>query len=178
IREAGRTLPNAIVEWREAIDFLRYYADAIGSISGDDGKGLPLGTVACISPWNFPLSIFTGQIAAALAAGNTVLAKPAEQTPLIAGRVVQLLHEAGVPCDALHFVPGRGETTGARLVADPRVDGVLFTGSTDAARAIHRTLVKRMAQEKRELALIAETGGQNAMIVDSSALCEQVVRDA
>jgi RHH-type proline utilization regulon transcriptional repressor/proline dehydrogenase/delta 1-pyrroline-5-carboxylate dehydrogenase len=172
MREAGKTLSNAIGELREAVDFLRYYAAAIPV------DGIALGPVVCISPWNFPLSIFVGQVGAALAAGNAVLAKPAEQTPLIACRAVQLLHEAGVPRDALFFLPGPGETVGAQLVADARVRGVVFTGSTEVARQIDRTLTRRAIAEGKEIALIAETGGQNAMLVDSSALTEQVVRDA
>ena len=174
VREAGKSLPNALGEVREAIDFLRYYATQSQHLS----PAAPLGAIACISPWNFPLAIFIGQISAALAAGNVVLAKPAEQTPLIAYRAVRLLHEAGIWRAALQLLPGSGETIGAQLVRDSRIDGVVFTGSTDVARLIHRTLAKRMAQEGRELALIAETGGQNAMIVDSSALPEQVVQDA
>lgn len=173
IREAGKTLPNAIAELREAVDFLRYYGAQIAAT----GAATALGPVVCISPWNFPLSIFTGQAAAALAAGNSVLAKPAGQTPLIAFRAVQLLHQADVPPDALLFVPGRGDTVGAQLVADARVCGVVFTGSTQVAQIINRKLAQRTVAEGRELPLIAETGGQNAMIVDSSALCEQVVRD-
>lgn len=173
IREAGKTLPNAIGELREAVDFLRYYSAQI--ITSDHANAL--GPVVCISPWNFPLSIFIGQVSAALTAGNTVLAKPAEQTPLIAFRAVQLLHQAGIPEDVLLFVPGCGETVGAQLVADARVCGVVFTGSTQVAQLINRTLVQRIIAEQREIALIAETGGQNAMIVDSSALPEQVVRD-
>jgi RHH-type proline utilization regulon transcriptional repressor/proline dehydrogenase/delta 1-pyrroline-5-carboxylate dehydrogenase len=173
IREAGKSLPNAIGELREAIDFLRYY----GAQSGAAGQTLALGPVACISPWNFPLAIFVGQLGAALAAGNVVLAKPAEQTPLIAFRAVQLLHEAGVPESALQLLPGRGESVGAQLIADARVRGVLFTGSTQVAQIINRTLAQRMIAEGGEIALIAETGGQNALIVDSSALCEQVVQD-
>jgi len=133
------------------------------------------GVFACISPWNFPLAIFTGQVAAALAAGNTVLAKPAEQTPLVAAQAVRLLLQAGVPAGALHFLPGDGAQVGGRLVADPRVAGVAFTGSTETARVIHRSLA---AREGAIATLIAETGGQNAMIVDSSALPEQVVLDA
>lgn len=173
VREAGKTLPNAIGEIRESIDFLRYYAaQTIAS-----GANQPLGLVACISPWNFPLSIFTGQVSAALVAGNVVLAKPAEQTPLIACRAVQLLHQAGVPENALLYLPGRGETIGAQLVADPRVSAVVFTGSTQIAQSIQRKLVQRGIAEEKDIPLIAETGGQNAMIVDSSALCEQVVRD-
>jgi RHH-type proline utilization regulon transcriptional repressor/proline dehydrogenase/delta 1-pyrroline-5-carboxylate dehydrogenase len=139
---------------------------------------LALGPVTCISPWNFPLAIFTGQVAASLAAGNVVLAKPAEQTPLIAHRAVELLHEAGVPRAALQFLPGRGEVVGAALTADSRVKGVIFTGSTEVAQLINRTLAKRAVAENADIPLIAETGGQNAMIVDSSALPEQVVQDA
>ncbi|GAA4334638.1 trifunctional transcriptional regulator/proline dehydrogenase/L-glutamate gamma-semialdehyde dehydrogenase [Pigmentiphaga soli] len=138
----------------------------------------PLGVAACISPWNFPLSIFTGQVAAALAAGNAVLAKPAEQTPLIAAEAVRLLHQAGVPADALQLLPGRGETVGAALAADPRVDAVLFTGSLEVARQIRRQLAERLGRRGRPVPLVAETGGRNAMIVDSSALAEQVVADA
>jgi RHH-type proline utilization regulon transcriptional repressor/proline dehydrogenase/delta 1-pyrroline-5-carboxylate dehydrogenase len=173
VREAGKSLPNAIAEIREAVDFLRYYAAAIR----DAGDAPALGAVTCISPWNFPLAIFTGQVAAALAAGNVVLAKPAEQTPLIAHRAVQLFHEAGVPVGALQLLPGRGETVGAALTADPRVKGVIFTGSTEVAQLINRTLAERAAREHCDIPLIAETGGQNALIVDSSALPEQVVQD-
>jgi RHH-type proline utilization regulon transcriptional repressor/proline dehydrogenase/delta 1-pyrroline-5-carboxylate dehydrogenase len=133
--------------------------------------------VVCISPWNFPLAIFTGQVAAALAAGNVVLAKPAEQTPLVAAEAVRLLHAAGVPHGALQLLPGRGETVGAALVADPRVRGVLFTGSTEVARLLQRTLAGRLNPDGQPVPLIAETGGQNAMVVDSSALAEQVVQD-
>ncbi len=173
IREAGKTLPNAIAEVREAVDFLRYYAAQIEA--GPNAQAL--GPVVCISPWNFPLAIFIGEVSAALAAGNVVLAKPAEQTPLIAFRAVQLLHDAGIPRGALQFLPGTGETVGATLTADARVRGVIFTGSTEVAQLINHTLAKRAAAEKREIPLIAETGGQNAMIVDSSALPEQVVQD-
>ena len=133
------------------------------------------GVFACISPWNFPLAIFTGQIAGALAAGNAVVAKPAEQTPLVAARAVRLLHRAGIPPDVLHLLPGRGESVGAALVKDPRVDGVAFTGGTDTGIAINRALA---ARDGPIVKLIAETGGLNAMIVDSSALPEQVVDDA
>ncbi|KQQ32794.1 transcriptional regulator [Duganella sp. Leaf126] len=174
IREAGKSLPNAVAELREAVDFLRYYAAEVAGAP----NGLALGPVTCISPWNFPLAIFTGQLAAALAAGNVVLAKPAEQTPLIAYRAVELLHEAGIPRAALQFLPGRGEVVGAALTADARVKGVIFTGSTEVAQLINRTLAKRAALEHCDIPLIAETGGQNAMIVDSSALPEQVVQDA
>jgi RHH-type proline utilization regulon transcriptional repressor/proline dehydrogenase/delta 1-pyrroline-5-carboxylate dehydrogenase len=186
-REGGRTIPDSISEVREAVDFLRYYADRARAefgagvrLPGPTGESNELklrgrGVFVCISPWNFPLAIFTGQIAAALAAGNAVLAKPAEQTPLIATRAVQLLIEAGVPADVLHLLPGDGASVGARIVADPRVAGVAFTGSTETARAINRSLANR---EGPIPVLIAETGGQNAMIVDSSALPEQVVLDA
>ncbi|GAB3542492.1 trifunctional transcriptional regulator/proline dehydrogenase/L-glutamate gamma-semialdehyde dehydrogenase [Noviherbaspirillum agri] len=173
IREAGKSLPNAIAEVREAVDFLRYYAAQVR----DNANAQALGPVVCISPWNFPLAIFIGEVSAALAAGNVVLAKPAEQTPLIACRAVQLLHEAGIPRGALQFLPGTGETVGAKLTADARVRGVIFTGSTEVAQLINRTLAKREVHEKQDIPLIAETGGQNAMIVDSSALPEQVVQD-
>jgi RHH-type proline utilization regulon transcriptional repressor/proline dehydrogenase/delta 1-pyrroline-5-carboxylate dehydrogenase len=173
VREAGKSLPNAIAEIREAVDFLRYYAAETRA----EGDAKALGAVTCISPWNFPLAIFTGQVAAALAAGNVVLAKPAEQTPLIAHRAVQLFHAAGVPVGALQLLPGRGETVGAALTADPRVKGVIFTGSTEVAQLINRTLAKRAVEEGCDIPLIAETGGQNALIVDSSALPEQVVQD-
>ncbi|HEY4073707.1 MAG TPA: trifunctional transcriptional regulator/proline dehydrogenase/L-glutamate gamma-semialdehyde dehydrogenase [Herbaspirillum sp.] len=175
IREAGKSLPNAIGELREAVDFLRYYSARIDA--GGPRQTMALGPVVCISPWNFPLAIFIGQISAALAAGNVVLAKPAEQTPLIAFRAVQLLHEAGVPGSALQLLPGRGESVGAQLIGDARVRGVLFTGSTQVAQSINRTLARRTIAEGSEIVLIAETGGQNALIVDSSALCEQVVPD-
>jgi RHH-type proline utilization regulon transcriptional repressor/proline dehydrogenase/delta 1-pyrroline-5-carboxylate dehydrogenase len=173
IREAGKSLPNAIAEVREAIDFLRYYSAQIRR----EPDTPALGPVVCISPWNFPLAIFIGEVSAALAAGNVVLAKPAEQTPLIAHRAVQLLHEAGIPRAALQLLPGPGESVGARLTADPRVRAVIFTGSTEVAQLINRTLAARAVAESREVALVAETGGQNAMIVDSSALPEQVVQD-
>jgi RHH-type proline utilization regulon transcriptional repressor/proline dehydrogenase/delta 1-pyrroline-5-carboxylate dehydrogenase len=174
IREAGKSLPNAVGEVREAIDFLRYYAMQIR----ETVPTLALGPVVCISPWNFPLAIFTGQVSASLAAGNVVVAKPAEQTPLIAYRAVELLHTAGIPANALQILPGRGEIVGAKLVADARVRGVLFTGSTEVAQMINRTLARRAVNENTDIPLIAETGGQNAMIVDSSALPEQVVHDA
>ncbi|MEO7741749.1 MAG: trifunctional transcriptional regulator/proline dehydrogenase/L-glutamate gamma-semialdehyde dehydrogenase [Usitatibacter sp.] len=177
VREAGKTYANAVAEVREAVDFLRYYARQAGERLHAP-EHAPLGTVACISPWNFPMAIFTGQVGAALAAGNTVLAKPAEQTPLIAAEAVRLLHAAGVPRDVLLLLPGRGEAVGAALVADPRIEGVVFTGSTDVARIIQRTLAGRLGSHGMPVPLIAETGGQNAMIVDSSALAEQVVTDA
>lgn len=174
IREAGKSLPNAVAEVREAVDFLRYYAAQVAH----QPNSMALGPVVCISPWNFPLAIFIGEVSAALAAGNVVLAKPAEQTPLIAYQAVQLLYQAGVPRAALQFLPGNGETVGAQLVADTRVKGVMFTGSTDVAQIINRSLAQRANAEETEVALIAETGGQNVMIVDSSALPEQVVQDA
>jgi RHH-type proline utilization regulon transcriptional repressor/proline dehydrogenase/delta 1-pyrroline-5-carboxylate dehydrogenase len=164
-REAGKTLPDAVGELREAVDFLRYYAV---EAAGPDGGGL----WACISPWNFPLAIFTGQVAAALATGNAVLAKPAPQTPLIAHRAAQWLHEAGVPRHALQLLPG-GADTGAALTGDPRLDAVAFTGSTATALRIRAA----MAEGPPGRRLIAETGGINAMVVDSTALPEQAVRD-
>ncbi|QHJ00867.1 trifunctional transcriptional regulator/proline dehydrogenase/L-glutamate gamma-semialdehyde dehydrogenase [Xylophilus rhododendri] len=175
-REAGKTFANGISEVREAIDFLRFYA-AQARADFDNGTHRPLGPVVCISPWNFPLAIFVGQVCAALAAGNTVLAKPAEQTPLVAAEAVRLLHAAGVPAAALQLLPGDGATVGARLVADGRVQGVLFTGSTEVARILQRTLAARLGPNGTPVPLIAETGGQNAMVVDSSALVEQVVTD-
>ena len=186
IREAGRTIPDALAEVREAVDYLRYYAlrgrtdfacpERLPGPTGEhDAVALNgRGVFACISPWNFPLAIFTGQIAAALAAGNAVLAKPAEETPLVAAAAVRLLHEAGIPVDVLHLVPGTGEAVGAPLVADTRIAGVAFTGSTGTARQINLALARRGGPI---VPLIAETGGQNAMIVDSSALAEQVVAD-
>ncbi|UFH49719.1 trifunctional transcriptional regulator/proline dehydrogenase/L-glutamate gamma-semialdehyde dehydrogenase [Pseudomonas sp. KNUC1026] len=175
-REAGKTYANAIAEVREAVDFLRYYAaQARNDFANDTHR--PLGPVVCISPWNFPLAIFTGQVAAALAAGNPVLAKPAEQTPLVAAQAVRLLLEAGIPEGVLQLLPGRGETVGAALVGDERVKGVMFTGSTEVARLLQRNVAGRLDAQGRPIPLIAETGGQNAMIVDSSALTEQVVID-
>jgi len=171
-REAGKTMFDAVAELREAVDFLRYYA-AEAEAAGDTADP-PRGVFACISPWNFPLAIFTGQIAAALATGNAVLAKPAEQTPLIAARAVHLMHEAGIPRAAIQLLPGDGPTVGARLTSDARVDGVCFTGSMETAAAIHRAMADHLAPHAP---LIAETGGLNAMIVDSTALPEQAVRD-
>ena len=177
VREAGKTFANAAAEVREAVDFLRYYAAQVRR-SFDNSSHRPLGAVVCISPWNFPLAIFVGQVSAALAAGNVVLAKPAEQTPLVAAAAVRALHAAGVPSAALQLLPGRGETVGAALVADARVQGVLFTGSTDVARLLQRSLATRLTADGQPVPLVAETGGQNAMVVDSSALTEQVVQDA
>ncbi len=187
VAEAGKTVPDAVSELREAVDFLRYYAVQASRLYGERTR-LPgptgernemgmraRGIFVCISPWNFPLAIFTGQVAAALASGNAVLAKPAEQTPLVGYRVVRLLLEAGVPEGVLHFLPGDGATIGGHALADPRVSGVAFTGSTETARIINRALADR---EGPIATLIAETGGQNAMFVDSSALPEQVVLDA
>ena len=187
MREAGKTLPDALSELREAVDFLRYYANEARKHFGDpmlmpgptgerNTFGLRgRGVFVCISPWNFPLAIFTGQVAAALAAGNAVLAKPAEQTPLVAHRAIQLLLEAGIPPGVLHFLPGDGAAIGGRAVADPRVAGVAFTGSTETARLINKTLAER---DGPIATFVAETGGQNAMFVDSSALPEQVVLDS
>ncbi len=168
-REAGKTLGDAVAEIREACDFLRYYA-----AQAETARPAAQGFFAAISPWNFPLAIFTGQIAAALAAGNAVLAKPAEQTPVIAAMAVRLLHEAGVPASALQLLPGDGATVGARLTSDPRIAGVVFTGSTETARIIRAAMADNLAPGAP---LIAETGGLNAMIVDSTALPEQAVRD-
>lgn len=176
VRESGKTFANAIAEVREAVDFLRYYGVQASTHFANDSHR-PLGPVVCISPWNFPLAIFSGQVAAALAAGNTVLAKPAEQTPLIAAQAVRILLEAGVPAGAVQLLPGRGETVGARLVGDERVRGVMFTGSTEVAGILQRNIAGRLDAQGRTIPLIAETGGLNAMIVDSSALAEQVVVD-
>jgi RHH-type proline utilization regulon transcriptional repressor/proline dehydrogenase/delta 1-pyrroline-5-carboxylate dehydrogenase len=185
-REAGRTIPDALSEVREAVDFLRYYSaqarahfSAAQPLPGATGETNSLslhgrGIFLCVSPWNFPLAIFTGQVAAALAAGNAVIAKPADQTPLIGAEAVRLLHKAGVPVDVLHLCPGDGKV-GAALVADERITGVAFTGSTETARKINQMLAARPGPIAT---LIAETGGQNAMFVDSTALPEQVVDDA
>lgn len=187
IREAGKCIPDALAEVRETADYCRYYAWLAEREFGTPAR-LPApagernalawrgrGVFVCISPWNFPLAIFTGQVSAALAAGNAAIAKPAPQTPLVAARVVRLLHQAGVPEQTLHLLPGAGATVGARLVRDPRVGGVVFTGSTETAQTINRQLAARAGPIVR---LIAETGGQNCMIADSSALPEQVVKDA
>ncbi len=174
MREAGKSAANAVGEVREAIDFLRYYAAQARETL--DAAHTPLGPIVCISPWNFPLAIFTGQIAAALVAGNTVLAKPAGVTPIIAHECVRILHAAGIPPGALQFVPGSGRL-GAALVAAPETAGVMFTGSTEVARLIQTQLAERLSTTGKPIPLIAETGGQNGMIVDSSALAEQVVGD-
>jgi len=182
--EAGKTLPDALADVREAVDFCRYYAvqarqrfAAALALPGSAGESNALswngrGVFVCISPWNFPAAIFVGQIAAALVAGNTVVAKPAEQTPLAAFRIAQLIVEAGVPGDVFHLLPGPGETVGQALIADARIAGVAFTGSTATARQIQRTLADK---DGPIVPFIAETGGLNAMIVDSTALPEQVV---
>lgn len=169
VREAGKTLNNAIAEVREAVDFCRYYAHETEHTCVDR---TPVGTIVAISPWNFPLAIFVGEVVAALTVGNTVIAKPAEQTSLIAHFAVRLLHEAGVPKDALQLVLGAGDV-GAALTGDERINGVIFTGSTEVAKLINQNLAKRSDNP----VLIAETGGQNAMIVDSTALAEQVCVD-
>jgi RHH-type transcriptional regulator, proline utilization regulon repressor / proline dehydrogenase / delta 1-pyrroline-5-carboxylate dehydrogenase len=186
VREGGRTYGDAVAEVREAADFCRYYAlqakkhfQYPALLPGPAGERNELrlhgrGVFACISPWNFPLAIFTGQIAAALAAGNTVIAKPAEQTPRIGFRALEILYEAGIPTDVACCVVGPGETIGAALVADPRISGVAFTGSVQTAQRINQALAKR---DGAIVPLIAETGGVNAMIVDASALPEQVVDD-
>ena len=185
-QETGKTLKDGVAEVREAVDFCRYYAmqaekdfAAPVRLTGPTGETNHLslhgrGVFCCISPWNFPLAIFTGQIAAALAAGNTVVAKPAEQSPLIAFEAVKLFHKAGLPADALHLLPGRGETVGAKLTADLRVSGVCFTGGTGTARLINRTLAGR---DGPIVPLIAETGGLNGLFVDTTALREQVIDD-
>jgi len=187
VAETGRTIADSLAEVREAVDLLRYYAahcDALFArpelLPGPTGERNELkltgrGVFVCISPWNFPLAIFTGQIAAALAAGNTAIAKPAEQGTLVGAYAVQLLHAAGIPVEALQFLPGDGRTLGEALLPDPRVAGVVFTGSVETAQAINRVLAARTGALAT---LIAETGGLNAMIADSSALPEQVVRDA
>jgi RHH-type proline utilization regulon transcriptional repressor/proline dehydrogenase/delta 1-pyrroline-5-carboxylate dehydrogenase len=186
VREGGRCLSDALDEVREAVDFCRYYAWRAELdfahprvMPGPVGEHNELqlhgrGVFACISPWNFPLAIFTGQVAAALAAGNTVLAKPARQTPLTAALVVDLLHQAGTPVEVLHLLPGSGSRVGQQLFADPRLSGVAFTGSTETARIIQRALAQRAGPI---VPLVAETGGQNVMIADSSALPEQLVMD-
>jgi RHH-type proline utilization regulon transcriptional repressor/proline dehydrogenase/delta 1-pyrroline-5-carboxylate dehydrogenase len=187
VAEAGRSVVDALAEVREAVDFLRYYAKEAEKLFGNphelpgptgESNSLRMsgrGVFVCISPWNFPIAIFAGQIAAALAAGNTVIAKPAEQTPLVAAKVVKLLVKAGIPAGALQFLPATGRVAGEVLLPDSRVAGVAFTGSTETAKTIERTLA---ARDGPIATLIAETGGVNAMIVDSSALAEQVVRDA
>ncbi|PBJ84050.1 bifunctional proline dehydrogenase/L-glutamate gamma-semialdehyde dehydrogenase [Lysobacteraceae bacterium NML93-0399] len=185
-REAGKTIPDGVAEVREAVDFLRYYAGEARRLFVDEALPGPTGesntlqlsgrgVFVCISPWNFPLAIFAGQIAASLAAGNTVIAKAAEQTTLVGFEAVKLLHEAGIPKNVLQYVPGDGASVGAALTGDARVAGVVFTGSNATALAINRALA---ARDGAIGTLIAETGGQNALIADSSALPEQLVKDA
>lgn len=186
-REGGKLLTDGVDEIREAVDFCHYYAmraeESFGEpieLPGPTGESNRLmmsgkGVFAAISPWNFPVAIFCGQVVAAAVAGNTVLAKPAEQTSIVAHRVIELLHEAGMPRDVVQLLPGDGPTVGSVLTSDPRITGVVFTGGTDTAQIINRALA---ARENAPLpTLIAETGGMNAMIVDSTALPEQVVVD-
>ncbi len=173
IRETGKTLSDSVAELREAVDFCRYYANEamrLENIANSDARGI----IVCISPWNFPLAIFTGQISAAVAAGNSVIAKPAEQSVLTASVAVELMVNAGIPKNVVQLLPGRGETVGTALVGDKRVDGICFTGSTETARLILNTMT---AEGNWQAPFIAETGGLNAMIVDSTALPEQAVRD-
>ncbi|HDR0641669.1 bifunctional proline dehydrogenase/L-glutamate gamma-semialdehyde dehydrogenase PutA [Pasteurella multocida] len=170
VREAGKTLNNAIAEVREAVDFCRYYAQEARKLGNENP---PRGIVVAISPWNFPLAIFIGEVCSALVTGNVVIAKPAEQTSLMAHFAVKLFQQAGLPIGVLQCLCGSGKVIGEKLVSDPRVDGVIFTGSTDTAKRINQNLAKH----NKLIPLIAETGGQNAMIVDSSALAEQVVLD-
>lgn len=185
VREAGKTIPDAQGEVREAIDYCRYYAMMARqtlspvTLPGPTGETNQLamhgrGVFLCISPWNFPLAIFAGQVLAALVAGNCVIAKPAEQTSLIAAKAVALMHQAGIPCEVVQLLPGKGSVIGAAAVADERISGVMVTGSTETARTINQTLAQRKGPI---VPLIAETGGQNAMIADSTALPEQLVMD-
>jgi RHH-type proline utilization regulon transcriptional repressor/proline dehydrogenase/delta 1-pyrroline-5-carboxylate dehydrogenase len=186
IREAGKTLIDAVLEVREAVDFLRFYASEARRqftkplpLPGPTGEQNELrlhgrGVFACISPWNFPLAIFSGLVSAPLAAGNAVIAKPAGQTPLIGALAIELMHRAGIPKDVVQLAPGSGKVVGGTLTAHPLLAGVVFTGSTETARMINRTLADR---DGAIIPFIAETGGQNAMMVDSSALPEQVTRD-
>ncbi len=184
-REAGKHIIDCLSEIRETVDFCRYYAEQARSclspqiLPGPTGEYNelslhPRGIIVCISPWNFPLAIFAGQVLAALVTGNAVIAKPAEQTPLVAAEAIRILHKAGIPQTALHLLPGRGEIVGAKLVADERINGVMFTGSTETAKLIQQRLAERSGPI---VPFVAETGGQNVMIVDSSALPEQVVAD-
>ncbi len=170
-REAGKTIVDCIAELREAVDFLRYYAAQAEHIASNKK---PCGVMACISPWNFPLAIFSGQLSAALAVGNAVIVKPAESTSLIAFKAVQLLHEAGVPESILQYLPGKGSIIGAGLSSHPQINGMIFTGSTATAKHIEKSMSEH---GDIKAPLIAETGGLNAMIVDSSALAEQAITD-
>lgn len=169
-REAGKTPLDAVAEIREAVDFLRYYAAQAIQLGDQQARGI----ISCISPWNFPLAIFTGQISAALAAGNGVLAKPADPTPLTATIAVKLMHEAGIPKEVLQLLPGPGSVVGAKITSDPRVNGVCFTGSTAVAQIINKAIAGTL---EADAMFVAETGGLNAMIVDSTALPEQAVKD-
>ena len=173
VKEAGKNIADSLADLREAVDFCRYYAQQATHIADTHG-GEPRGVVLCISPWNFPLAIFVGQVTAALAAGNTVIAKPAEQTSLIARRTVELFYQCGLPANTLQLVISPGKPAGETLVPDPRIQAVTFTGSTDTGRWLFQTLAQR---DDAPIPLIAETGGQNAMIVDATALPEQVVDD-
>lgn len=174
VRETGKSIPDAVSEVREAVDFCRYYANEATRLTTQPQNNTPRGVILCISPWNFPLAIFTGQITGALAAGNSVIAKPAEQSPLIASKAIDLMYQAGVPKETCVAVYGTGETVGPQLVSDPRIAGVNFTGSSKVAQIIHRTMAERGNPLGK---LVAETGGLNAMIIDSTALPEQAVRD-
>ena len=174
VREAGKTYANALAEIREAVDFFRYYAQQGQQLSP---ASQAMGVIVCISPWNFPLAIFTGQVAAALAAGNSVVAKPSQHTPLIAFTATQLMHQAGIPIGALQLVLGQGDKLSSALIQHPATQAVLFTGSTAVAKTIRKQLKQRLNDQQQPIPLIAETGGINAMIVDSSALPEQVVHD-
>ena len=169
-REAGKSWLDAVGEVREAVDFASFYAQQMRAATHSEGRGV----IACISPWNFPLAIFSGQVLAALAAGNAVLAKPASQTRLIAYRAVQLMHQAGIPLAALQYLPGGGAKVGGPITSNPKVSGVCFTGSTATAQHINQVMAQNLSAEAP---IIAETGGLNAMIVDSTALPEQVIRD-
>ncbi|MCF6312990.1 MAG: aldehyde dehydrogenase family protein, partial [Verrucomicrobiales bacterium] len=169
-REAGKTPADAIAELREAVDFLRYYATQINTLD----KRKACGIFACISPWNFPLAIFTGQVSAALAVGNGVLAKPSELSPICAFIAVRLLHKAGVPKEVLQLLPGTGAIVGAKLTSEAKVGGICFTGSTATALTINKSMADNIAPHAP---LIAETGGLNAMIVDSTAFPEQAIKD-
>ncbi len=185
MREGGKAVPDALSEVREAVDYCRYYATLGVEIlspkpmPGPTGESNILqmhgrGVFLCISPWNFPLAIFTGQVVAALVAGNCVIAKPAQQTPLIAANAVSLMHEAGIPPSVVQLLPGKGSTIGAAAVNDERIGGIMFTGSTETARGINIALANRAGPI---IPFIAETGGQNALIADSTALPEQLVSD-
>lgn len=176
IREAGKTLANATQELCEAVNFLRYYAAQLRQLDETGRHGAPLGTILCISPWNFPVASFTGQVAVALAGGNAVIAKPAEETPLVAAHLLSLFIESGLPPAALQLLPGEGNV-GASLVADPRIDGVMFTGSTAVAKTISRELLGRTGRTGQPVPLLSDTSGQNAMLVDSSVPLDQVIPD-